>query len=100
MADRNRLESGRWQRCQPRVRIPPPLLSSRRAGCRWLCGLTRGLLGAAELQGHGVVDQVVEALAVPLQVGDEPLQVGPDALDVGLRGPSSDSRRSSEVRSR
>ena len=25
MADRNRLESGRWQRCQPRVRIPPPL---------------------------------------------------------------------------
>ena len=27
VADRNRLESGRWQRCQPRVRIPPPLLS-------------------------------------------------------------------------
>ena len=25
VADRNRLESGRWQRCQPRVRIPPPL---------------------------------------------------------------------------
>ena len=25
MAYRNRLESGRWQRCQPRVRIPPPL---------------------------------------------------------------------------
>jgi hypothetical protein len=25
VADRNRLESGRWQQCQPRVRIPPPL---------------------------------------------------------------------------
>ena len=29
MADRNRLESGRWQRCQPRVRIPPPLPGPR-----------------------------------------------------------------------
>ena len=28
VADRNRLESGRWQRCQPRVRIPPPLPGS------------------------------------------------------------------------
>ena len=25
VAYRNRLESGRWQQCQPRVRIPPPL---------------------------------------------------------------------------
>ena len=31
VADRNRLESGRWQRCQPRVRIPPPLPSPTRA---------------------------------------------------------------------
>ena len=30
VADRNRLESGRWQRCQPRVRIPPPLLDHLR----------------------------------------------------------------------
>jgi hypothetical protein len=26
VADRNRLESGRWRKRQPRVRIPPPLL--------------------------------------------------------------------------
>ena len=30
VADRNRLESGRWQRCQPRVRIPPPLPAQSR----------------------------------------------------------------------
>ena len=32
VADRNRLESGRWQRCQPRVRIPPPLPSTIAGG--------------------------------------------------------------------
>src|SRR3954469_16367728 len=95
VADRNRLESGRWQRCQPRVRIPPPLrprgldgLDHPRVvvstgsttptvgvstGSTTPTPVRRCLLGAAELQGHGVVDEVVEALAVPLEVVHQPL---------------------------
>lgn len=48
MADRNRLESGRWQRCQPRVRIPPPLpdgsvvYQTAQWSAKWTSGLPNG----------------------------------------------------------
>ena len=69
VADRNRLESGRWQRCQPRVRIPPPLPTAE------LLGVAR-LLGTAELQLDLVVGEVVQALEVVRDVGEQALQLG------------------------
>ena len=65
-----------------RARRPVPGRAGRRR--RAAGAAPQALLRAAELQGHRVVDQVVEVLAVALEVGDQPVQVAADRLDVGL----------------
>ena len=100
MADRNRLESGRWQRCQPRVRIPPPLRRDRRG----VYGPRSGLLRPAELELDLVPQQVAPALEVVLDVDEQPAAArrGRDRSRVrcGRARPSAATRRSSSVRSR
>ena len=73
MADRNRLESGRWQKCQPRVRIPPPLPAAPLEGTDVQFHLARsyvvGALGwVAVVAGAGVLGVTVVTAMAPGRV--------------------------------